>query len=197
MSNSDILKSILEKRWLENADFNNSQSKIQKYIGLFNGRLRADMRISAQVQGNHGIYTVSIELIDVNKGILKSACSCYIGKGGYCHHCSALARTFLNDPDSFKNVEIKKLSDIQRVDELEEYLKNTTLDSLTQQLKAKGITQQALAGSMGMPANHFSALKRSESRNHFFHELGAVKLACLWALEHLNKDVKVKQESKK
>jgi transcriptional regulator with XRE-family HTH domain len=80
--------------------------------------------------------------------------------------------------------------------ELREYLRNTTLDSLIKQLKAKGITQKALAEGIGMPINHLGAIKRSELKSHFFHELGAVKLACLWALEHLGKDVKSEQESK-
>jgi len=31
------------------------------------------------------------------------------------------------------------------------------------------------------------AVKSSERRNHFFNELGAIKLACLWMLDHIDK----------
>ncbi len=31
-----------------------------------------------------------------------SACSCYIGRSGGCHHCDALAQTFLDAAESIK-----------------------------------------------------------------------------------------------
>ena len=60
-----------------------------------------------------------------------------------------------------------------------------TLETLLAELKASGITQSAFAASIGMNTRHLSAVKSSELRNHFFHELGATKLACLWVLEHI------------
>ena len=60
-----------------------------------------------------------------------------------------------------------------------------TLETLLAELKANGITQSAFAASIGMNTRHLSAVKSSELRNHFFHELGATKLACLWVFEHI------------
>jgi uncharacterized Zn finger protein len=119
---------------------------------------------------------------------LSSACSCYIGKGGDCHHCHALALTFLSDPDAFQEIRPKTLNQIQSLPELEEYMQGTTLDALLRELKVKGITQKAFAASIGMNPRHLTAIKSSELRNRYYNELGATKLACLWVLEHIKPD---------
>ena len=81
----------------------------------------------------------------------------------------------------------KDKNDLSRLDDLPAYLKNATLETLLAELKAKGITQKAFAESIGMNPRHLGAVKSSEQRNHFFNELGAIKLACLWMLEHMDK----------
>ena len=75
--------------------------KATPYVNAFTARVWSGTKITAQVVGNHGTYTVSIQL--GTQG-LTSACSCYIGKHGYCHHCEALAHTFVHDPRLFKVV---------------------------------------------------------------------------------------------
>jgi|SRR5712691_12915294 hypothetical protein len=62
-----------------------------------------------------------------------------------------------------------------------------TLDALLTQLKAKSMTQKAFAEQIGMNTRHLAAMKASELRHHFFNELGATKLACMWMLEHCGK----------
>ncbi|MCA9930130.1 MAG: hypothetical protein KC419_16720, partial [Anaerolineales bacterium] len=71
------------------------------------------------------------------------------------------------------------------LDSLQAYLNGVTLDELMTQLRKKGITQKAFCECIGMTSRHLSAVKSSEKRNRHFHELGAIKLAVLWALEHL------------
>ena len=71
---------------------------------------------------------------------------------------------------------------------MNQYLQGTTLDALLQELKTHGITQKAFAQAIGMNSRHLSAVKSSELRNRFYHELGATKLACLWVLERFGKD---------
>jgi transcriptional regulator with XRE-family HTH domain len=61
------------------------------------------------------------------------------------------------------------------------------LDELIQSLRKQGITQKAFAESIGMSSQKLSAIKSSERRNRYFHELGATKLACLWVLERFPK----------
>lgn len=174
-----VLKTTLTERWPRPAG-----GKAARYIDQFFERKRTGSKITARVVGNHGTYAVSIEAGDPNG--LVSACSCYIGKYGGCHHCAALATTFLHDPDSFAVSERVALSDVRDLAALHRYLEGTTLDELTDQLREAGITQKAFAESIGMSPKHLTAVKSSERRNRQFYELGAIKLACLWVLEHLS-----------
>jgi hypothetical protein len=158
--------------------------KAKPYVNAFFDAVRTDTKITAKVVGNHGTYTVSIQLDPQG---LTSACSCYIGKHGHCHHCEALAITFLREPGVFKVVTPKSVKAIQGLPDVAGSLQNHTLDALLKELKTHGITQTAFAESIGMSTRHLSAIKASELRNRYFNELGATKLACLWVLEHLAK----------
>lgn len=164
--------------------------KAKRYIGKFFETTRAGSKIAGTVQGNHGIYLVSI---DASTGRLSSACSCYIGKGGFCHHCEALAHTFLKTPAIFREVHSTARDEVRSLDDLHAYLQGVTLETLLAELKAHGVTQSAFAASIGMNSRHLSAVKSAELRNHFYHELGATKVACLWVLEHLGKHPKSMQ----
>lgn len=157
-------------------------SKAQRYIGAFFDTVRAAEKITAKLIGDHGTYTVSIE---AREGQVFSACSCYVGKGGRCHHCEALAATFVRDPASFKRLEVKRRDELGDLSDVQSYLRSVPLEALLKQLSENGITQKAFAETVGMNPRHLSALKSSEARHHYFNELGATKLACLWMLEHL------------
>jgi hypothetical protein len=155
--------------------------KARRYVGKFFDQVRIGKRIMAKVEGNHGIYTVSVE---AKGSSLESACSCYVGKYGNCHHCHALALTFLNDVGNFKEMQQKRLESARTLTDLHAYLQGVTLEALLTKLKAQGISQKAFAEGIGMNPRHLAAIKGSELRHHYFHELGATKLACLWVLEH-------------
>ncbi len=175
-TDADEFKNIIEAGWRHI-----SHPKVRRYIGKFFERTRTGNKIAAKVHGNYGVYLVSIEAKD--KGT-RSACSCYIGKGGGCHHCYALAHTFLNSPDSFKVIERKMLPKKPALEDISDYLQSTTLDELLKELKAAGIAQKNFAESIGMNPRHLSSIKSSELRNRYYNELGATKLACLWVFEH-------------
>ena len=176
-SDLETLKSAIKRSWPYDPD-----TKARRYIGKFFNQSRLGQKITAQVEGNHGTYTVSIQVDD---DLVTSACSCYIGSSGGCHHCAALAATFLAEPDQFKEITLKPLAKVSDLIELQTYLKSVTLDTLLGDLKASGISQKAFAESIGMSTTHLSAVKSSELKNRYFHELGATKLACLWVLEHI------------
>lgn len=159
--------------------------KAKRYVGQFYSATRRGTKISAQVEGNHGTYTVSVQT--EGKGLL-SACSCYIGKSGGCHHCHALGLTFLSDPSAFREIKAKALNEVQNLPQLQGYLQGKTLEDLLDELRANGITQKAFAESIGMNPRHLSAIRSSELRNRYHNELGATKLACLWVLEHIKSD---------
>jgi hypothetical protein len=77
--------------------------------------------------------------------------------------------------------------DVRDLTDVRSYLDSVTLEALLTQLKDKGITQKAFAEQISMNTRHLAAIKSSELRHHYFNELGATKLACLWVLEHLGK----------
>ena len=178
-SDLEILKSTIQKNWSTEPG-----EKAKRYVGQFFEATRLGTKITAKVVGNHGTYTVSIQ---VSEGRLTSACSCYIGKRGGCHHCQALAITFLRNASQFKELKQQKLDDVGALADIPEYLRSVTLDELIQELRKKGITQKVFAESIGMSSQKLSAIKSSERRNRYFHELGATKLACLWVLERFTK----------
>ncbi len=74
-------------------------------------------------------------------------------------------------PPSFKSL-----------DELERYLKTTTLEQLLDECRQRGITQARLAGMFRLPPNFLSVVKSSERKGHYFNFIGACKLACLYVL---------------
>jgi uncharacterized Zn finger protein len=175
----DTLKTAIRSTWDEPPD-----AKTKRYIGKFFDRSRRGKKIMAKVVGNYGTYTVSI---DASGKRVDSACNCYIGGGGFCHHCVALAFTFLKEPESFQATKSKTLRQVRTLDDLQSYLKGKTLDSLLQELKAQGITQKAFAESIGMNPRHLSSIRSSELRHWYYNELGATKLACLWVIERFKK----------
>ena len=99
-------KTLIRRKWSEKPD-----AKVERYVGTFFDRTRTGAKIVARTQGNHGTYTVSMEVVD---NALESACSCYIGAGGYCHHCEALARTYLQDPAGFTEIVPPQLEEVKR-----------------------------------------------------------------------------------
>ena len=176
------LKAAIQRRWA-----GDPSAKASRYIGTFFNATRAGTKLAAQVEGNHGTYTVTIQ---IGKQDLVSASSCYIGKQGFCHHCEALAFTFLRREALFKPTEPIHLEDIEDVKDVKAFLEGATLESLLKQLAAQGITHKAFAEGVGMNSRHLSAIKSSELRNRYFNELGVTKLACLWVLEHV-RNIKV------
>lgn len=167
--------------------------KVNRYIGKFYQRQIKNERILAKVKGNYGEYTVSLKLgercVDFN-------CSCYIGKHG-CHHCVALAHTFLKDSESFELINEVGRSGIKNLEQLGKYLDYVTLGELIDELKSAGISQKEFAEAVGTSSQHLSSVKAGEARNRFFKGLGAIKLACLWMIENAKKIKKSDKKSKK
>jgi hypothetical protein len=178
MTDQDTFSNALKQKWSETPG-----KKAEPYIEQFWARTRRGQKIIAQVKGNHGTYTVSIEVQE--SGLTRSSCSCYIGKHGYCHHVAALGYTYLSNPGSFTIITPIALEDVTSLDKLEQYLQTVTLEDLVLQLREKGVSQKAFAESIGMSSQKLGVIKRSEDQNRYFHELGAVKLACLWVLQNL------------
>ncbi len=179
MTDLDELSTLLKKRLPVT-----TYEKTARYVGKFydcevRGRL-----LKGLVVGNHGEYRVSYEVTE--GGYANEACSCYIGKRG-CHHTDALAHTFLQDPARFRVIVKLERSSMKRLEDVAAYLEGVTLEELLDEMRSYGILQSEFAEVTGMASGHLAAVKASERRNRFFHELGATKLACLWVLERFGK----------
>jgi uncharacterized Zn finger protein len=115
---------------------------------------RRGTKITAKVVGNHGTYTVSIQL--GHQG-LTSACSCYIGKHGYCHHCEALAITFVQDLGAFKIVKVTQHQDIRAFTGVQASLQSMTLEALLTPRKAKAQRTRLRSAPHGTCEHHACA----------------------------------------
>src|SRR5258706_12270054 len=107
----EALQAAMKARWgsaLAHRYSNDKKDKVGLYVGKFFNCTRLESRISGKVIGNHGTYTITIQ---INDDMLTSACSCYIGKGGNCHHCLALAMTFLKETKAFDIVKTRILDE--------------------------------------------------------------------------------------
>lgn len=74
------------------------------------------------------------------------------------------------------------LPELNNLDELENYLEATTLESLLEECRRRGMTQKRLAKMFRLPSNFLSVVKRSERKGHYFNFIGACKIACLYVL---------------
>lgn len=189
VSEIEEIKAVIVRDELHISD----HKKVARYVGRFFDRRRMGKKIVAKVIGNYGAYTVSLTVKD---GRAKGVCSCYVGRDG-CHHCVALARTFLDDPESFVAIAKKRRMNISTLDDLASYLESVTLAELTERMKERGVTQMAFAESIEMNPRHLTAIKSSEARHRYFHELGATKLACLWVIENIEVKTATEIKSKK
>jgi hypothetical protein len=183
---TEQIKKAIESTWGNEPP----SAKAKPYIGKFFERTITGEKIVAEVDGNYGVYTVSI---DMKSEKVTSACSCYIGDGGFCHHCEALALTYLNEPESFKTITYKTRKQVRTLADLKSYLQGKTLEDLFLEMKELGITQKDFAGAIGMSTRRLSSIKSSELRNHYYSELGATKVACQWVIDHFNKRQKAKE----
>jgi len=154
--------------------------KAGRYVGQFFNRHRIGLKIIADVEGNYGTYTVSI---DASTEPPTKACSCYIGAGGSCHHVRALAQTFLDDPASFVPQETRIREQTRTLDDLALYLETMPLETLLADLKAHALSPRRLGELLGAGRRTLSDAARDKARNRRADTLGALKLACLYLLE--------------
>jgi hypothetical protein len=154
--------------------------KARRYVGQFLNRRRIGLKIVADVEGNHGTYTVSL---DASPETPAGACSCYIGASGGCHHVRALAQTFLDDPATFVPQETRTRGQVRTLEGLALYLETTSLEALLDDLKDHGLSPRQMGELLGAGRRTLSDAARDEARNQGADTLGALKLACLYLLE--------------
>ncbi len=96
-----ISKSIIT-HWTDDVYFQRGQ-KYYEQGAIYEQRIQG-MTIKSKCSGSQAPFYRQEVLFD-SKGIKSAQCSCPVGAGGHCKHAVALLLTWLNDPDSFKEVE--------------------------------------------------------------------------------------------
>ncbi len=90
------------RRWTADAYFKRGESY---YAGgaIYEQRLQG-MTIKSKCSGSQAPFYRQ-EVLFNSKGIESAQCSCPVGAGGHCKHAVALLLTWVNEPDSFQEVE--------------------------------------------------------------------------------------------
>ena len=88
--------------WTDEVYFQRGQSYYEG--GAIYEQRRQGMMLKSKCSGSQApFYRQEVAFND--KGIESAECSCPVGDGGYCKHTVALLLTWVNDPDSFQDVE--------------------------------------------------------------------------------------------
>jgi uncharacterized Zn finger protein len=75
--------------------------RAQPYVREFTHRLRLPQSIGGRVAGPHGVYTVSLGIAGET---LTPSCSC-ASDAGFCRHVIALGLTYIEEPESFYDLQ--------------------------------------------------------------------------------------------
>jgi len=156
LTKSDIL------RWTSDVYFQRGQKYFDK--GAIYDQRRQGMTLRSKCSGSQApFYRQEVEFD--SKGIKAADCSCPVGGGGYCKHAVALLLTWVNDSDSFQEVEsfdaalekrskaelivlIKQM--LEQEPDLESLLDLHLLAKDTKQLDVKAVRRQAQQAFRGV-----------------------------------------------
>jgi len=102
MSSIPHIKISAVINWTDDAYFKRGQGYYAS--GAIYEQRREGMRIKSKCSGSQAPFYRQ-EVIFNSKGIESAECSCSVGDGGHCKHTIALLLTWVNDPDSFQEIE--------------------------------------------------------------------------------------------
>lgn len=147
-----ISKSIIA-HWTDNVYFQRGQ-KYYEQGAIYEQQIQG-MTIKSKCSGSQASFYRQEVLFD-NKGIKSAECSCPVGDGGHCKHTVALLLTWVNDPNSFQEVE--------EVDAILEKLSKPELIALIEQMivqdpDLESLLELPLAGRENKPLN-IKAIRR-------------------------------------
>lgn len=96
------IKESTVRRWTDEVYFQRGKNYFEQ--GAIYDQRRQGMMLKSKCAGTQAPFYRQ-EVLFNSKGIEYAECSCPIGAGGRCKHSVALLLTWVNDPDSFKEVE--------------------------------------------------------------------------------------------
>lgn len=102
MSSIPRIKQSAVRHWTDEVYFQRGQNYFEQ--GAIYDQRRQGMTLKSKCAGTQAPFYRQ-EVLFNSKGIEAAECSCPVGAGGRCKHAVALLLTWVNDPDSFKEVE--------------------------------------------------------------------------------------------
>jgi len=90
-------------RWTDQTYFQRGQKYYEQ--GSIYEQRQQGMTLKSKCSGSQAPFYRQEVLLDT-KGVISAECSCPVGTGGHCKHTVALLLTWVNDPDSFEEVEV-------------------------------------------------------------------------------------------
>lgn len=102
MSSIPRIKESAVRHWTDEVYFQRGQNYFEQ--GAIYDQRRQGMTLKSKCSGTQAPFYRQEVLLN-SKGIEAAECSCPVGAGGRCKHAVALLLTWMNDPDSFKEVE--------------------------------------------------------------------------------------------
>ena len=96
------IKESAVRRWTDEVYFQRGKSYFEQ--GAIYDQRRQGMTLKSKCSGTQAPFYRQ-EVLFNSKGIASAECSCPVGDGGRCKHVVALLLTWVNDPDSFKEIE--------------------------------------------------------------------------------------------
>jgi uncharacterized Zn finger protein len=147
-----ISKSIIT-HWTDDVYFQRGE-KYYEQGAIYEQRIQG-MTIKSKCSGSQAPFYRQEVLFD-SRGIKSAECSCPVGDGGHCKHTVALLLTWVNDPNSFQEVEA--------IDAILEKLSKPELIALIKQMieqepDLESLLELPLAGGENKPLN-IKAIRR-------------------------------------
>jgi uncharacterized Zn finger protein len=134
-------------RWTDEVYFQRGQQYYEG--GAIYEQRRQGMTLRSKCSGSQAPFYRQEVLFDVH-GIKSAECSCPVGEGGHCKHTVALLLTWVNDPDSFRDVEpIDAILDKHSKSELIALIK----EMLEQEPELESLLDLPLSVEAGKPLN--------------------------------------------
>ena len=157
--------------------------RAQDYVGSFKECQAASREIRGNVIGSAGIYTIRLRRLGRR---LECLCTCPAGEYMDCKHAAALGLSYIREPGCFRVLPTSGTTEGRALIALTKEARRTSLGSLLEGLRKRGIGRDLLTKSFGIQARDLTAairLKKQGRRRSFQHLL---KIACIHLLHAIH-----------
>ena len=157
-----------------------NMQRAENYVGKFYDCKIEGPYLTGVIKGNHGDYEVKLK-IDTDP--LEYSCGCNTSKEMFCKHSAALGLTYIYTPWLFKTTQKINRESVKTDEELQFYIKTTTLKELINELKDSCIGPNKLAEIVGISSQQLLNIIKDEEKGKYHLLTDPLKLSCLYLIE--------------